>query len=92
MAKFVQERLSEVKLEKGRKSMLDAEAVPEEVKKVRAAIGSLAWCAKEGRPDASAGASILASKMTKLKIRDIIALNRVISQVKAKPDLTLLYL
>ena len=30
----------------------------EEVKRVRAAIGSLAWCAKEGRPDASAGANV----------------------------------
>ena len=91
VSKFVKERLSEVHLEKGRKSTPDAEALPEEIKKVRAAIGSLSWCAKEGRPDASAGASILASKMTKMKIRDIVALNRVISQVRAKPDLTLIY-
>ena len=91
MSKFVTERLSEVQLERGRKSMPEADALPEEVKKVRAVIGSLAWCAKEGRPDGSAAASILASKMTKLKIKDITALNHVISQIKAKPNLTLLY-
>ena len=91
MTKFVEEQLSEVHLEKGRKSAPDSSATAEEVKRVRAAIGSLAWCAKEGRPDAAAGASILASKMTKMKIKDIVALNKVIAQVKSKPGLTLQY-
>ena len=91
MMKFVEERLSEVHLEKGRKSVPDSSATAEEVKRVRAAIGSFAWCAKEARPDAAAGASILASKMTKMKIKDIVALNKVIAQVKSKPGLTLQY-
>eukprot|EP00439_Symbiodinium_sp_Y106_P038352 s6129_g4.t1 len=46
---------------------------------------------REGRPDAAAGASILASKMAKLKVRDVVALNRVIHDVRSKPELTLVY-
>ena len=45
----------------------DAEATHDEVKRVRASISSLAWCAKEDRPDAAAGASVFASRMSKMK-------------------------
>ena len=88
MNKFVTERLSEVKLVKGRKSEPDSPVSEEERKQVRAAIGSLAWCAKEARPDA---ASILASRMSKMVVKDVVALNKVIQEVKKRPDLTLNY-
>ncbi|CAE7241405.1 RE1 [Symbiodinium sp. CCMP2456] len=91
MCKFVTERLSQVFLEKGRRSQPDAEASPKERQDTRAAIGSLAWAAKEGRPDAASGASILASRMAKLKVRDVVALNKVIQEVRSKPELTLTY-
>ena len=91
MGKFVNERLHEVALGRGRKSTPEQAATTEDIQKTRAAIGSLAWAAKEGRPDASAGASILASRMSKLKVKDITDLNKVIAQVKAKAGLTLSY-
>ncbi|CAE7192918.1 GIP [Symbiodinium sp. CCMP2592] len=69
MCKFVTESMSEVRLERGRRSQPEAEATAKEKRNTRAAIGSLAWAAKEGRPDAAAGASILASKIAKLKVR-----------------------
>ena len=91
MGKFVKERLHEVVLDRGRKSNPEEPATTEELQKTRAAIGSLAWAAKEGRPDASAGASILASRMGKLKVKDILDLNTVIQQVKSRADLTKSY-
>ena len=66
MCKFVTERLSEVRLARGRKSEPDSPATDDERRQTSVAIGSLAWCAKEARPDAAAGASILASRRGKL--------------------------
>jgi len=91
MHKFVEERLEEVHLERGRRSKPEADATEKERGGARASIGSLAWAAKEGRPDAAATASIMASKMKRLKIRDLIALNKAIKEVKGRPDLTMSY-
>ena len=91
MHKFVEERLEEVHLERGRRSKPEADATEKERGGARASIGSLAWAAKDGRPDAAATASIMASKMKRLKIRDLIALNKAIKEVKGRPDLTMSY-
>ena len=60
MEKFASERLHEVALSKGRSAEKDDMATEEEKKDTRAALGALAWAAKEGRPDAAA-ASLIAS-------------------------------
>lgn len=87
MEKFVTERLEPVELEKGRKAEQDATA--EEKDKARAVVGSLTWAAKEGRPDAAAAASLVASSLATLKVQDILDLNRAVKAVKQRPDLSL---
>ena len=80
MTKFVQERLEVVELERGRASQTKAKATAEEQEKVRAAVGSLTWASKEGRPDAAATASLVASALNDLYVQDILDLNKCINQ------------
>jgi hypothetical protein len=89
MEKFVTERLKEVPLEKGRAAQSTSEATEDEKELARAAIGSLTWAAKEGRPDAAATASLVASSLSKLRVQDILDLNRCIRNVRNHPDLQL---
>ena len=89
MEKFVDERLNPVSLEKGRKGQADDWATEDEKNATRAAVGSLTWAAKEGRPDAAVTASMVASKLNSLQIQDIIDLNKGIESIKARKDLAL---
>ena len=66
MQKFIEERLHEVPMSMGRKKDLEAPATLEERSAARAAIGSLTWAAKEGRPDCAATASIIASCFSRI--------------------------
>lgn len=87
MQKFVEERLETVPLAKGRKA--EEEASLEEREATRAAVGSLTWAAKEGRPDAAAAASLVASALSSLKVQDVMDLNKAIVAVKKRADLSL---
>ena len=89
MQKFVEERLHEVVLDKGRVSQKKADATPQEVSAARTVCGALNWLAKEGRPDAAGPASLLSSKLASLKIEDICLLNDVVKNLKKKSDLIL---
>jgi len=89
MQKFIEERLSPVKLDPGRASKKKEEATEEEVAAMRALCGGLNWLSKEGRPDAAGPSSLLASKITRLKIEDILAANEVVKQLKAQADLAI---
>ena len=89
MQKFVEERLQEVPLEVGRAKRKEDDATEEERKKTRAAVGALTWSAKEGRPDAAAAASLIASSLNTLKVQDILDLNRTIKEMKKSADLCL---
>ena len=82
MQKFVEERLHEIPLAVGRAQEKNAEATEQERSLARAAIGSLTWAAKEGRPDCAASASIIASCLTRLKVQDIVDLNKAIREAK----------
>ena len=53
-----------------------------EVTQYRAALATLNWVAREGRPDCAAAASVLASRFPKPTIRDLYELNEVICQLK----------
>ena len=48
-------------------------------------IASLDWVAREGRPDASAGASILASTFPEPSVADILAANDLVVHLKTFP-------
>ena len=87
MEKFVKERLEPVSLDRGRKA--EDPATPEEKERTRAVVGSLTWAAKEGRPDAAAAASLVASSLANLKVQDIMDLNRAVKIVKQRPGLHL---
>ena len=89
MEKFVDERLNVVSLAPGRKGQLEEPATEEERDLTRAAVGSLTWAAKEGRPDAAATASLIASRLNALKVQDMVDLNKGIEAVKARKDLSL---
>ena len=89
MQKFIEERLNEVPLEVGRAKMKEEEATEDEKKLTRAAIGALTWSAKEGRPDAAAAASLIASSLNTLRVQDILDLNKTIKEMKKSADLCL---
>ena len=91
MQKYVIERLAPMHLERGRRSRPDDPATEDERNRFRGAVGSLAWAAKKCRPDAAAAASIMASRMSNLRVADIVEINKAISRVKERPDLTLRY-
>ena len=83
MEKFISERLQEVPLDKERAKMKGEEATLKERADTRATIGALTWAAKEGRPDCAACASLIAGCLNKLKVQDILDLNRTVKEVKA---------
>ena len=91
MGKCVEERMAPISIERGRRSQPDSPVTEEERQKARGAIGSIAWAAKEGRPDLAAPASILASRVKTMKVKDLVQINRAIQNAKAKRDLTLRY-
>ena len=83
--------MAPISIERGRRSQPDSPVTEEERQKARGAIGSIAWAAKEGRPDLAAPASILASRMKSMKVKDMVEINKAIQNAKAKRDLTLRY-
>ena len=87
MEKFVSERLKEVPLEKGRATQSHLEATEQERDDTRAAVGSITWAAKEGRPDGAAMASLVASSLSSLKVPDIVDLNKCIKRMKEEAAL-----
>ena len=89
MQKFVQERLYEVPLEKGRASLKKELANPAEVDGARATCGALNWLAKEGRPDLAGESSLMSSRLASLTIEDVCNLNAVVKQAKEEAELTI---
>ncbi|CAK9011962.1 Retrovirus-related Pol polyprotein from transposon RE2 (Retro element 2) (AtRE2) [Includes: Protease RE2 [Durusdinium trenchii] len=89
MQKFIEERLRPVDLEKGRKSQKKEPATPEEVSMARATCGALNWLSREGRPDASGPSSLMASKLSKLTVEDLVQLNQVVDNLKEHAAMSL---
>ena len=87
MEKFILERLHPVQLKKGRNSQKKELADEEEKSQARAACGALNWLSKEGRPDAAGPSSLMASKLSRLTIEDIQALNTVVKGLKENASL-----
>lgn len=55
----------------------------------RATFGALNWLSREGRPDAAGPSSLMASKLSKLVVEDIIQLNQAVAELKQKATLSL---
>ncbi|CAE7498867.1 TY1B-DR1 [Symbiodinium sp. CCMP2592] len=91
MEKFILERLSPMTIAVGRRSRPEEAANEVEKSAARGLIGSIAWAAKEGRPDLAATASIMASKLSKLQVKDLTLLNKAVQEAKANAKLELTY-
>jgi len=89
MKAFMEERMETIELDKERAKLKSATLTEEEVSLVRRACGSLNWAGREGRPDASAAASMFSSIMKEMKVGDIAELNQVILRLKETSDLAL---
>lgn len=89
MEKFVLERMEEIKLEKGRSGQKKEDVTEEERGSARALCGSLNWLAKEGRPDLAGPASLMSSRLTRMKVEDLLALNEVVRAIKKEPGLAI---
>ena len=89
MQKFVEERLREVNLAVGRASQKDEDATDAEKTEARALVGALTWAAKEGRPDCAAAASIIAGTLNRMKVQDILDLNKAVREAKKSSTMSL---
>ena len=87
MKKFVEERLKMMILPPDRKKAKDSEITEEERKEVRMICGALNWLSKEGRPDASAAASLCSSKINRMKIEDVLMMNEAVKEIKENSGL-----
>ena len=87
MQKFVEERLNPINLPKGRASQRKEAATEEERGQARAVCGALNWLSKEGRPDASGPSSLMSSRLTSLKVEDLLLINEVVKNLKANAEI-----
>eukprot|EP00913_Durusdinium_trenchii_P024573 g23067.t1 len=81
------ERLSYVDITPARKKEKAQPVTEEERSAARAVCGSLNWLSKEGRPDASSAASLFSSKLNRMNVEDLMAMNDAIKQIKENPGL-----
>lgn len=89
MEKFIEERLNYIDIRKGRASQKKEDADEEEIKAARAACGALNWLSKEGRPDAAGPSSLMASRLSSLKVEDLYHINDAIKQLKEQSKLAI---
>ena len=89
MEKFVLERLNEIPVDSARRRQKEELVTEEERSQARGVCGALNWLSKEGRPDASAPASLMSSKITELKVQDLLTINEVVKTIKQRPKLHL---
>ncbi|CAJ1427620.1 unnamed protein product [Effrenium voratum] len=84
MQDYIQSCLKPVRLEnKTLKCQAKDEVLSaEEVSQLRGTLASINWVAREGRPDASAAASILAGCFPTPSVADAMEANRVVSKIK----------
>jgi len=87
MQKFIEERLREVKLEVGRAAMKEVNAQRKNA--LMPVIGALTWATKEGRPDCAAAASLIAGSLNKMKVQDVLDMNKAVREAKKTSKLCL---
>ena len=72
---YVQEKIKQIEIPKDRKTQKYALCTPEETSSLRTALGSLAWLAKETRPDLMGRVCILQQCMPHPYMRDMLEAN-----------------
>ena len=84
LQKFIEERLFPIDIEG---KLGEEPASMGEVAQARAALGSLNWLGREGRPDLVGEVSILSSRVPELKVKDLREINKVVLRAKATAEL-----
>ena len=79
---YVQEKLFEIHLEKSRKKRRFSFCDDKEVSSLRASVGTLAWLAKESRPDIAGRVALLQQVFPRPRIKDIIEANSITQEAK----------
>ncbi|CAJ1427962.1 unnamed protein product [Effrenium voratum] len=67
----------------------DQPLTSEETSVARSVCGALNWAGKEGRPDASAAASMYSSKLKTMVVSDLLEINKVVKRLQENAGLTL---
>ena len=89
MEKFVSERMEEIVVSAERRKQADQPLTSEETSMARSVCGALNWAGKEGRPDASAAASMYSSKLKTMVVSDLLEINKVAKRLQENAGLTL---
>ena len=87
----MEERLAPLTLERGRRSKPDEPVTESEKQRAKGLLGSLAWLAKEGRPDVAGATSMHASRIRSMKVKDLLELNRTVEEAKKYRDQALCF-
>jgi hypothetical protein len=82
MRKFVEEKLHEIEVESHRKNQKEDPVTEEKRSTTRTICGALNWLSKEGRPDASAAASLFSSKISHMKVQDLLDISSAVAEIK----------
>ena len=82
MRKFVEEKLHEIEVESHRKNQKEDPVTEEKRSTARTICGALNWLSKEGRPDASAAASLFSSKISHIKVQDLLDISSAVAEIK----------
>ena len=86
MTDYVENRLAMVKLKEKvlKKDAAKVKLDEDGITQLRGAVASINWTAREGRPDASASASILSGVFPEPTVADAIACNEVVTMLKSR--------
>ena len=87
--RYVDERLSPIKIDSHRKKQLNAALTDKEQTQLKAAGGAALWVGREGRPDCGAGAALVTLKVhedREYRVSDLVEANKVINELKATAD------
>eukprot|EP00435_Cladocopium_sp_Y103_P007762 s2900_g2.t1 len=79
---YIENHISKITLEKGRRSQKFSRCTPKEVGDLRTLIGGLAWVAKETRPDIAGRVALLQQAMPHPMIRDILEGNAILEDLQ----------
>ncbi|CAE7837485.1 unnamed protein product, partial [Symbiodinium necroappetens] len=80
--KYINEQILPVALSKGRRSQKDSPLTKEEFQSFRSAVYKVNWVAKETRPEVCGTASLMASRLTRATVEDVIVLNKNINYLR----------
>ena len=83
MSRYLRDRAREIQLDRVRGKSPEAEANESEISAMRGLNGKISWVAREGMPQGSGDASILASKMPKPQVKDLQEANAALRRLLA---------